>query len=424
MTKARIFGGWRGAAGRLQAALFLLLPFLEVNGESAFRLDVPAGRLHVFGASLAIEEAFPVLAAALCVTFAFLLGTLLVGRAWCGWSCPQTVLSDLTSWVGSPLAPRSSGQSGRAGRRRLKRPVGLAWAALVSALFAAAFLWYFVPPAEFAARLAAGRLGPVLSWSWAGLGTLLLLDLAFLRQLFCATVCPYARLQGVLLDRHSLVVAYDSGRAADCVDCGACVRVCPTGIDIRNGLQMQCIACAACIDACQPIMGRLGRAPDLVGYFLGEPGTGLRASRLGRLLRPGALALFAAVGLSAVLLGTVVARRSVLGVEVHGMPAFAPRRAEDGAAVNALALELENRSRAKVTVSLSLEAGEGDGTLQVRPDRIELAPGERRQLNLLVSARHRAPGRARARLVAEVRSASHLLGRELAEVPFVVPESR
>ena len=128
------------------------------------------------------------------------------------------------------------------------------------------------------ARLAGGRLGPVLSSSWAALGAGLFVDLAWVRQVFCATVCPYAKLQGVLLDGGSLVVAYDRARAADCVDCGACVRVCPTGIDIRDGLQVQCIACAACVDACAPVMARLRRAPGLVGYFLGEPPPQLRSA--------------------------------------------------------------------------------------------------------------------------------------------------
>ena len=196
MRIAKTYGTWRRAAGIGQAGLFLGLPFVRVNGESALRLDVPAGRLHALGATFAIDEAFVVLMAALLLTFVFLLTTVLWGRAWCGWSCPQTVLSDLTSLV----VPER-----RAHPRRWRRPLGYAAVALVSALFSAALLWYFVAPAEFGARLVAGRLGPVLRSSWAVLFGLLFADLAFLRQVFCATVCPYARLQGVLLDRSSLV---------------------------------------------------------------------------------------------------------------------------------------------------------------------------------------------------------------------------
>ena len=232
------FRTWRRAAEVAQAALVLGLPFLRIGGESALRFDVPTLRLHFFGASLAMDEMFPVLAAALAVTFAFLLGTLVLGRAWCGWACPQTVLSDLTARLDR-------------WRRRGGARAALAWLllALASALAAAGLLWYFVGPRAFALGLWRGTLHPAALWSWAATGAVLFLDLAFLRARFCATACPYARLQGVLFDRHTLVVAYDAARAADCIDCGACVRCCPTGIDIRDGLQMECIACAECIDA-------------------------------------------------------------------------------------------------------------------------------------------------------------------------------
>ncbi len=408
-------GTWRKAAGFAQAALFLVLPFLQVNGESALRLDVPKGHLHAFGASFAVDEAFAVLAATLVATFAFLLSTLVLGRAWCGWSCPQTVLCDLTSFVRG-LRPRP------AGRRWVWRALGFAGAAGVSALFSGALLWYFVPPGEFLARLAGGRLGPVLTSSWAVLFAVLLADLGFLRQRFCATACPYARLQGVLLDRSSLVVAYDAGRAADCVDCGACVRVCPTGIDIRDGLQMECIACAACIDACGPIMERLRRAPDLIGYFLGQPGDrGISASRLRRLLRPAALALAGAAVLSAALLASVIAGRSALELGAHPEGAFTARRGEDGRIVNAFTVELENRTRGPVAVSLRLE---GPGELEFRPDRFSLGPGERRHVRALASARGLPPGRMRARLVGEARDDGRLLATEAAEVSIVIPPVR
>ncbi len=413
MTSARTIGFWRRTAGAVQAALFLALPFLRVNGESALRLDIPGGRLHVLGASLAVDEAFVVLVATLLATFAFLLGTLVLGRAWCGWSCPQTVLSDLTSWV----VPER-----RARPRRWRRPLGFAAVAAVSVVFSAACLWYFVAPGEFLARLAANRLGPVLSVSWAVLAGILFADLAFLRQVFCATACPYARLQGVLLDRDSLVVAYDRRRSADCIDCDACVRVCPTGIDIRDGLQMQCIACAACIDACRPIMRKLGKAPDLVGYFLGEPGApGAAAPRGRRLLRPAALALAGATVLSAALLAAVVARRSLLELEAHPESAFAARRADDGRVVNAFLVELENHTRTAAVVSLTVKGPRG-AELSLHPDRVELAPDGRRHLRVVVQSRGLPPGRTRALLAGEARSGERLLGRQVAEVSLVVPE--
>jgi cytochrome c oxidase accessory protein FixG len=404
MTTRGRFLFWRRIAGAAQALVALGLPFVSVGGESALRLDVPAGRLHAFGASFSIDEAFVVLAATLLVTAAFLLVTLLYGRVWCGWSCPQTVLGDLTRLV-EPDRRRKP--------RRWRRPLGLALVALVSAVAAAGILWYFVSPYEFLRRLAAGTLGPVLGGSWAVLAAILFLDLAFLRARFCATACPYARLQGVLFDRSTLVVAYDARRDADCVDCGACVRVCPTGIDIRDGLQMECIACAECVDACTPIMARLGRAPDLVGYFHGEPGGRARP------LRPGALLLGGVTLAAAALLVAVVAGRSLLDLGVVADDAFRTRRTPDGRVLAAFGVAVENHGRERVDVSLGLSLPGAE--VSVRPERLELGPGERRQLRLVATARGLPPGPAEGRLSAESRTDGGRTERRTERVVVAAP---
>jgi len=393
--KRSSFRSWRWAAGAAQAVVALGLPFVSVGGESALRLDVPAGKLHAFGASFAIDEAFVVLAATLVVTFAFLLVTLLFGRVWCGWACPQTVLADFTS---------------------ARRPaVRVALVAVVSAVVAADLLWFFVSPYDFFHRLAAGTLGPVLAGSWAVLFAILFLDLAFLRARFCATACPYAKLQGVLFDRSTLVVAYDARRAADCVDCGACVRACPTEIDIRDGLQTECIACAQCADACAPVMAKLRRAPDLVGYFHGEPGGEARP------LRPGVLALGGATAAAAALLAAVVLARSLLDLSATPEDAFAPRWTPDGRTVNAYAVALENHGRAPVTVGLALSAPGAE--IAVRPDQVLLGPGERRQVRLVASLRGLPSGRAQGELSADVRAGGAVLERRTQRVAIVVPEA-
>lgn len=401
----RRFLSWRRIAGAAQGLVWLGLPFVKVGGESALRLDVPAGRLHAFGASYSIDEAFVVLAATLLATFAFLLVTLLWGRVWCGWSCPQTVLGDLTRLV-EPDRRRK--------KRPWRRPLGFAIVALVSAVVSASLVWYFVSPWEFFERLAAGTLGPWVGGSWAVLFAILFLDLAFLRATFCATACPYAKLQGALFDRSTLVVAYDARRDVDCVDCGACVRVCPTGIDIREGLQMECIACAECVDACTPVMARLGRAPNLVGYFHGEPGGKARP------LRPGVLALGAGTVATAALLAAVVAGRALLDVSAIPDAGFLPRAGADGSAVNAYSVGIENHGREPVTVSLGLAAPGGDVT--IRPDRIDLASGERRQVRLVATARGFPPGRVQASLSAEARAGEAIVDRRTERIPIVVPE--
>jgi polyferredoxin len=197
------------------------------------------------------------------------------------------------------------------------------------------------------------------------------------------------------------------------VDCGACVRVCPTGIDIRDGLQMECIACAECVDACEPVMRKLRRAPDLIGYFRGEPG------RRPRLVRPAAVALAAVTAACAALLVGVLATRALLDLSAVPELGFSPRRTPDGGAVNAFSVALENHGRTPVTVTLSLAAP--GGTVALRPETVPLAPGERRQVRVLAAARGLSPGEAAGELVAVARSGSEVVSRRSQPVPLAIP---
>jgi polyferredoxin len=210
------------------------------------------------------------------------------------------------------------------------------------------------------------------------------------------------------------VVGYDAGRAADCVDCGACVRVCPTGIDIRDGLQMECIACAACIDACVPVMAKLGRRPDLVGYFFGEPGG--RA----RWLRPGAVALALATLASLGATVALAAERVPLQLAVAAAPDFAPR-ASDGRTVNAFQVVLENRGAAPLRVRLAIEAPGAEPT--IRPAEVALGPGEHRDLRAVVTARLGPGGRADAMLAAEAAEPGGRTVRSSSRITLVAAEA-
>jgi ferredoxin len=235
-----------------------------------------------------------------------------------------------------------------------------------------------VSPSELAARAAARALGPALGGSWAVLGAILFADLGFLRYRFCATVCPYAKLQGAMFDDHTLAVAYDAGRDADCVECRRCLRVCPTGIDIRRGLQTSCIACAECVDACAPVMARLGKR-NLIGYAWGRAG-GAR-----RLLRAATVALAALTAGSFGLAAAAVSARRDLDVAAAVAPGSMPHRAPDGRATNLLDVSLTNRARAGVEVELALSAGGEPAAL--RPSSVRLGPGEHRRVRVLAAVR-------------------------------------
>ncbi len=240
----------RRAAALAQALVILGLPFLEVGGESALRFDIPGLKLHVFGAVLWIDQ-FPVILFG--TMFALLLAvgfTVILGRIWCGWACPQTVIPELGAWIASSLPPRWEA----AGRRLLLLPL--------SALVSISLLWYFLPPAE--AMTALFRSRSVLSFflvQWAVIFAML----AFAGAAFCRTVCPYSMVQNALFDRDTLTIEFDRGRKTECLRCDLCVLVCPVAIDIKRGLQRECIACAECIDACRLMTGPRGIRP-FIGY--------------------------------------------------------------------------------------------------------------------------------------------------------------
>ena len=229
----------------LQGAAILLLPFLRIRGESAFRFDIPSLRLHVFGHALWIEEFHLFLLALLFLAVLAIGVTVVLGRVWCGWLCPQTVIAELSEWAAAALP------------KRWRRSARAAILAPLSALVSLSLLWYFVPPAEAARDLFRS---PVLLGFFLVQWAVIYGMVAVLGTRFCRTVCPYSMLQNGVADRETISVAFDPSRA-DCLRCDLCARTCPVGIDVRKGDQRECIACARCIDACEGVTARRGIAP-------------------------------------------------------------------------------------------------------------------------------------------------------------------
>ena len=234
------------------------MPFARVQGESALRFDVPSLKLYFFGSVIWISEAFFFLLVFLLFFLGIMLFTVLYGRIWCGWVCPQTVLSDFSRRIEKISTWFSS-------HRFIRVGVSHALLVLVSTLVAASLIWYFVSPYDMATDIFMGTLGPWTFWSWAFFTVLAYLNLAFIRQRFCGSVCPYARFQSAFFDDHTLTIGFDRSRADECGGCEACVRSCPSGIDIRNGLQVECVNCAECIDACSRQMAKHNK-DSLVQY--------------------------------------------------------------------------------------------------------------------------------------------------------------
>jgi cytochrome c oxidase accessory protein FixG len=295
----------RRVVGFMLVALFVLLPRLRIGGHPALLLDVVSRELHFFGAQLQPSDGFVLALLGITVVVAVFLVTALFGRVWCGWGCPQTVYLELVFRPIERWLEGSRGQLSSRLRVACKWVLFSAIAFALSNVFLAYFVgterleqWVFRSPLEHPAGF-----GAVVS-----VAGLMLFDFGWFREQMCTIACPYGRLQSVLLDRQSLIVGYDATRGeprtrsrkklpviggGDCVDCSACVSVCPTGIDIRDGLQMECVGCAQCIDACDSVMDKLGRARGLIRYtsqdeLAGKP---RRIWRVRTLLYPALLVL-------------------------------------------------------------------------------------------------------------------------------------
>lgn len=319
----------------LQAVLILGLPFLKIKGESALRFDIPTLKLHVFGTTLWMHEFFLVLVATIFLTLLTVFVTLMFGRVWCGWLCPQTVLVDLT-----PFMDRAKK------RGRMYALAASAGTLVISVIVAASLIWYFVSPYEFIPSLIQGTLGGITWGFWIVLTVILFLNFALLRHKWCATVCPYAKLQGVLFDRSTLIIEMDSSRKKDCINCLSCVRNCPTGMDIRKGLDAACINCAECIDACNHVMHKNGK-PGLIRYAFGTGGGG-PLLRQNVYIVGGFLLLFLIVGFHLAL------TRS--SVDVTILPhAMEPRLTKDGRIINAYVLSIRNKLAAPVDLTVTVE---------------------------------------------------------------------
>lgn len=262
-------------------ALFIGLPFLKVSGKPSILLDIEERHFTFFGHTFLATDGVLLMFFMLSAFATVFFVTALVGRGFCGWACPQTVYME---FLFRPIERLFEGKrenqlridkAGFSPRRLAKNVVFLVLAFLLGNVF----LSYFVGVERLFHWMSRS---PLEHWggflTMAATTGLVFFDFAYFREQMCTVICPYARLQSVLLDRRSLVIGYDKKRgeprrkgkpgpgSGDCIDCSACVVACPTGIDIRKGLQLECIACAQCVDACDSIMDKIKKPRGLIRY--------------------------------------------------------------------------------------------------------------------------------------------------------------
>lgn len=312
----------RLAIGAVLLGGFYLMPWLNWNGRQSILFDLGRRQFHILGLTFWPQDMWMLGWALMLAAFALFVSTTFIGRAWCGFVCPQTV------WTAMFMAIERFVEGKRHQRIRLAAaPLSITklrkrltkhalWLALAAAT-GITFIGYFVPIRELIVDLPTGRAGLAATFWVAAFTGATYLGAGWLREQLCFYMCPYARFQSSMFDRDTLTVAYDArrgeprkhlasdGARGDCIDCQMCVQVCPTGIDIRDGLQYGCIGCARCIDACDGVMDRIGAPRRLIGYFSERELEG--GAR--RLLRPNVLVYTSAAAIMTLgLLGAIVLR--------------------------------------------------------------------------------------------------------------------
>ncbi|MBE0491523.1 MAG: cytochrome c oxidase accessory protein CcoG [Sulfurospirillum sp.] len=261
----------------------LMLPFLRVDDKHFFLLNFDKKQLHLLFTSFDMQELYlmPFLLILLFLGVFFM--TTLGGRVWCGWACPQTIFRTIyrdlieTKLLGLRKNTNNKQKNPKEGFEIKKLLALLIWSVLAF-LAASNFLWYFIPPEDYFAYLQEPSQHVTLLIFLASITGFLIYDAIILKEDFCVYICPYARVQSVMFDEDTILPIYDTNRGGDiydakgtliatkptgqndeCTGCEACVRICPTHIDIRKGMQLECINCLECVDACTKVMGKLGK---------------------------------------------------------------------------------------------------------------------------------------------------------------------
>jgi len=374
-----VFARWRWFFVFATQIFYYGMPWLQWGGRQAMLFDLEARRFYIFGLVLYPQDVIYLSGILIISALLLFLFTAVAGRQWCGYACPQTVYTEIYLWIERKLegdrmarmrldaAPMSVNKLARkSGKQAIWIAVGL-WTGFT-------FVGYFTPIRELAGHVMSWSLGPwetfwVFFYGFATYG-----NAGFMREQVCKYMCPYARFQSAMFDKDTLIVTYDAGRGeprgarskradhkelglGDCVNCTLCVQVCPTGIDIRNGLQYECISCAACIDVCDEVMDKVGYPRGLIRYSTEhalEQGWGGREI-LRHVLRPRVLIYSAILVAITIALIASLLLRTPFRVDIVRDRATLARIVDGGQIENVYRLQIMNATEQPQTYTLAAE---------------------------------------------------------------------
>lgn len=413
-SQSGLFQRWRTASGAGLIALFFLLPFINWHDRQAIWFDLSNQQFYFFGTSLWPQD-FTLLAwVFIAAAFGLFFVTLFWGRVWCGFLCPQTQWTFMFAWVEEKFEgsrnQRIKLDKAPWSREKLTKRVGKhsSWL-LMSLLTGCGFIAYFVPARELYPAIfsfSAGFWDTAWVWFFA---ICTYLNAGWMREQMCLHCCPYARFQSAMFDEFTKTVTYDAARGesrgprkrkaatdlGDCVECNLCVEVCPTGIDIRNGLQYECINCGACVDACNQTMANFGYKPDLIA-FTSEAELKGQTPPLWQRKR------FIGYGLALVVIlttmGLDMASRSAIELNVLRDRQSLYRQTGTGGIENTYLLKIRNKTQQPREYSITVAS---PMPLAVSASFVSIGPGEQIELPLTLTATGTIPA-SRSTLVFRV----------------------
>lgn len=373
-----IFKKFRQLSSFVMLLMFFGFSWISWDGRQAVLFDLPNRQFHVFGMTFWPQDFMLLSWLLIILAFALFFFTVFAGRLWCGYACPQFVWTWIYIWI------ENFTEGDRNKRMKLDKQKGwttekirkkglkhLLWI-LFSIASAIAFVGYFTPIKELIPSILAWELGPWETW-WLGfLAVATYGNAGWLREQVCIYMCPYARFQSVMFDQDTLIISYDEKRGesrgkrkkgsdykaaglGDCIDCNACVHVCPVGIDIRDGLQYECVACGACVDACDDMMERVGYPKGLVSYTTEHQLDGNKT----HILRPRLIGYFAVLCAMFIAFGYTLLNRIPLEVDILRDRGQLYVEASNGAIENVYTLKLANKEQVDHRYSISVSGIEG-----------------------------------------------------------------